>query len=221
MIPGLTLALDASTYTGSVALLDADRVLAERSPAMRGERVERLMPALAEVLAEARVSSSDLDRIVCGSGPGSFTSLRIASSIAKGIATGAGKPLLAVSSLLLVVAGMVPAPEAGRYLAVLDAMRGELFAAVVLVTDHGLVRSMEAPRLLSAAGAAAEAARLSATLVGPGHEVHAVPHARGVARVEEESLVVVDLDTWEPNYGRLAEAQVKWETAHGRPLPRG
>jgi tRNA threonylcarbamoyladenosine biosynthesis protein TsaB len=29
----------------------------------------------------------------------------------------------------------------------------------------------------------------------------------------------VDIDTWEPQYGRLAEAQVKWEAAHGRPLP--
>ena len=29
----------------------------------------------------------------------------------------------------------------------------------------------------------------------------------------------VDLDRWEPDYGRLAEAQVKWEAAHGRPLP--
>jgi tRNA threonylcarbamoyladenosine biosynthesis protein TsaB len=30
----------------------------------------------------------------------------------------------------------------------------------------------------------------------------------------------VDLASWEPDYGRLAEAQVRWERAHGRPLPR-
>ena len=221
MTTGLVLAIDASTYTGSVAVLEGARVLAERAPAMRGEREERLMPAVADALSQVGATPSELDRIVCGAGPGSFTSLRIAASISKGIAAGAGKPLAAVSSLLLVVAGLTAAPAPGRYLAVLDAMRGELFAADVLVAADGTAAIEGGPRLLAATEAEVEAERMGATLAGPGRALEAVPHARGVARVDASALSLVDLDSWEPDYGRLAEAQVRWESAHGRPLPRG
>src|SRR5690349_13337099 len=82
----ITLVLDASTYDGDVAVLDDARVLAERRTVMRDALHERLMPAVAEALEAAGTEISRLDRIVCGAGPGSFTSLRIAASIAKGIA---------------------------------------------------------------------------------------------------------------------------------------
>ena len=49
----ITLALDAATYVGTVAIVDDDRVLAERETAMRGRDVERLMPAVAEALHDA------------------------------------------------------------------------------------------------------------------------------------------------------------------------
>src|SRR4051794_36770667 len=115
VLSGATLALDAATYEGSVAVLLGGEVLAERTVAMRGEREERLMPAVAAALAESGVAPGDLARVVCGEGPGSFTSLRIAASLAKGIAGGVGAPLLAVPSLALVVAGARPALGPGRY----------------------------------------------------------------------------------------------------------
>ena len=90
------LALDASTYRGSVAVIRGTRVVADAATAMRGtsesERGERLMPAVAAVLDRAHVRVADLGAVVCGSGPGSFTSLRIAAAIAKGIADGADVP---------------------------------------------------------------------------------------------------------------------------------
>ena len=81
---GLILALDASTYTASVALVEDATVIRERTVAMRDPRHERLMPAVADILGDGGMG--DIDRIVCGAGPGSFTSLRIAASIAKGLA---------------------------------------------------------------------------------------------------------------------------------------
>jgi hypothetical protein len=56
--------------------------------------------------------------------------------------------------------------------------------------------------------------------VGPGREIAARPHARGVAPILHSIIDAgpVNLASWEPDYGRLAEAQVRWETAHGRPL---
>ena len=63
------------------------------------------MPAVADVLRRAKLDLGAIDRVVCGAGPGSFTSLRIAGAIAKGIASGLGRPLFAVPSLALVVGG--------------------------------------------------------------------------------------------------------------------
>ena len=73
---------------------------------------------------------------------------------------------------------------------------------------------------------AAEAARWcreeGRTAIGPAEAVELWPHARGVARLEGSGLLeAVSLEAWEPDYGRLAEAQVKWEAAHGRPLAAG
>ena len=63
--------------------------------------------------------------------------------------------------------------------------------------------------------AALEAAAIFGAAVGD-----AVPHASGCIALADsiERSGPVDLDRWEPAYGRLAEAQVKWEAAHGRPL---
>ena len=221
MTAELTLALDASTYTSSVALLRRDTVIAERETQMRDARSERLLPAVADALAEAGARPSDLGRVVCGAGPGSFTSLRIAASIAKGMAWGQGIPLHAVSSLLLVVAGTPLADAPGRYLAVLDAMRGDVYAAGYEVGVRRTITPIARPTLMSRDRVAAEAARLSARAAGPGEAIAAAPHARGVAVVgwSDASVPEVDVASWEPAYGRQAEAQVKWEAAHGRPLP--
>src|SRR5688572_25622714 len=101
------------------------------------------MPLVASAMTEAGVRPRDLRRVVCGAGPGSFTSLRIAASIAKGLATGAGCALYAVPSALFVAGGARPALPAGRYLAALDALRGEWFASLVEV-DAGGVTSLGA-----------------------------------------------------------------------------
>ena len=82
-----------------------------------------------------------LDRVVCGSGPGSFTSLRIAGGIAKGLSAGADVPLYAVPSLALIVGGA--SLPVGRYLAVLDALRGECYVALYHVSATGDVIELE------------------------------------------------------------------------------
>lgn len=224
-----TLALEGATYEGSVALIAASTVVAERSlraddtgiaPIGRGER---LMPAVAECLKEADVKRGEIARIVCGAGPGSFTSLRVAGSVAKGLAVGYGVDLFAVSSLLLTVSGARPPLPPGEYLSVLDAMRGELFTARVLVGADGAASQIEPTTILNGDQLREFAAGHDAIrIVGPGQEGGAHPHARGVAGIISAVIEAgpVDLPSWEPDYGRLAEAQVRWEAAHGRPLGR-
>ncbi|MBI1808872.1 MAG: tRNA (adenosine(37)-N6)-threonylcarbamoyltransferase complex dimerization subunit type 1 TsaB [Gemmatimonadetes bacterium] len=219
MSAAFTLALDASTYVGTVAVLRDGVVLAEGDAAMRGEREERLMPAVVATLAEAGCTPREVSRVVCGAGPGSFTSLRIAGAIAKGIALGTEAELWAVSSLALIVAGHATPLPAGRYLAMLDAMRGERYAVAYEVSAGGAVHEVERVGLVADAAVAATCERLGASAIGPHQPLDVAPHARGVARLDGGTLVRrVALDAWEPEYGRLAEAQVKWEAAHGRPL---
>lgn len=225
---GCTLAIEGATYQGSVALIRDGAVVCERTlhaedgGTPRAGRGERLMPAIAECLQEARLSGDHggIERIVCGAGPGSFTSLRVAGSVAKGLAVGYGVELYAVSSLALTVVGAKPPLPSGEYLSVLDAMRGEFFAARIALNGSGSVQ-MGSTALLSKDELEDLRAREPAVrIVGAGQEIEAHPHARGVARLLDAILAsgAVDLASWEPDYGRLAEAQVRWEAAHGRPL---
>lgn len=220
-----TLAIEGSTYAGSVALLQGDAVMAERTLVdtgipSRGGRDERVLPSVAECLVDARVDVGLISRVICGSGPGSFTSLRIAASVGKGIAVGVGIPMYSVSSLLLTVAAAAGSLDAGLYLSVIPAMREEWFAMVIeLSRDRQVVARGDA--FIVADAKLAEAAHgLEARPIGPGQELDFRPHARGVASLMNQIVGAgqVAIETWEPDYGRLAEAQVRWEAAHGRPL---
>ena len=224
-----TLALEGATYGGSIALLADSIVVAERT--LRADddgiprmgRGERLMPALAECLHEAGAKRGEIARIVCGAGPGSFTSLRVAASVAKGLAAGYGVDLFAVSSLLLTVTGAQQPLVPGEYLSVLDAMRGEFYAARVILAADGSATQREPARILSTEQLGEFAAKERAVkVIGPGQPIDGRPHARGVAPILDSIIESgpVDLASWEPDYGRLAEAQVRWEAAHGRPLTR-
>jgi tRNA threonylcarbamoyladenosine biosynthesis protein TsaB len=218
----ITLALDASTYTGSVAVIIDGRVASEQSTAMKGAHEERLMPAVAHALTMAGVAARDVDRIVCGAGPGSFTSLRIAGAIAKGIATGIHKPLFAVPSMALVLGGAHV--SRGRYIVAIDALRGELYVGLYEIDGEQIVSEIEPARLIAAVELPRLALEYDARIVSPSSidgGVLAMPRAAAVTRLEHLIAAAgpVDVDRWEPAYGRLAEAQVKWESAHGRPLP--
>ena len=218
MSDALTLAIDASTYAGTVAITRGAEVLAEAEAVMRGETEERLMPAVERMLVSRAIRIADLERVVCGAGPGSFTSLRIAASIAKGIALVSGAPLHAVSSLGLMVAAA--SREPGRYLAVLDAMRGDAYVAVTEIDDDGEVIEVRASHVVPTARVQEFAAAEGAVTAGAGRALDAQPRARGVARMRRIcDQGRVDLAAWEPSYGRLTEAQVKWEATHGRALP--
>ena len=215
---GRILALDASTYTASVALVQGRVVVREQTVAMRDPRHERLMPAVVETLGDRGMA--EIDGIICGAGPGSFTSLRIAASIAKGLASASGKQLFAVSSLALLIAGSKAEPPPGRWVSLLDAMRGESFAQLFEVSGLGEISAASEVRVVRDEDVAALARSMHARTAGHRRELEAAPHARGVVRLATQAALrsPVDLASWEPDYGRLAEAQVRWESAHGRSL---
>jgi tRNA threonylcarbamoyladenosine biosynthesis protein TsaB len=212
------LAIDAATYSGSVALVRDGVVVGEAEAEMRGQHEERLMPAVASVLEGAALPVSALNAVACGAGPGSFTSLRIAASIAKGIAASLEIPMYAAASTLLVVAGAEPALTAGRYIVALDAMRGEFFVHEVSVTEGGGIIPGSQGRA-SRAALESHALSIGAVILGPAESRSLAPRAAGFAALLRQHIAMpIDLAAWEPDYGRKAEAQVRWEAEHGREL---
>ena len=243
--PPLVLAIEAATHLGSAAVLCGGRVLAAESVAMRDPESERLMPAVAAVLAAAGATPRAIDRIVCGGGPGSFTGLRIAAAIAKGLATATGAPLVAVPSLALAAARPGSGRQTGGWLVVLDAMRGERYVAVVDLAPDARVAGLAAgarvvgyaylgvtpaeaiPALVEAHGAVGVVdanAEPPLAAAAASFALGSDTHSRAGSLVGEGDALVpaaVDLALWEPDYGRKAEAQVKWEALHGRHLSAG
>lgn len=218
----VTLAMDAAAGDGTIAILREGVLVAEHRVMMRSTDDERFLPAVLATLEDAGERVGSLDRIICGGGPGSFTALRVVGAVAKGLAFGRELPLYAVPSLALTVAASAATHTPGsRWLSVLDALRGDQYRALVEVGAEGAITAVTAMGLSPASETATRAADLQARVIGPGSAHDAAPHARGVVRCAAllEALGPVALDAWEPVYGRLAEAQVKWEAAAGRPLP--
>jgi tRNA threonylcarbamoyladenosine biosynthesis protein TsaB len=93
-----------------------------------------LLPLVAELMEQAAVGWADVDGIAVGAGPGTFTGLRIGVATARALATAAGLPVHPVESLAALAAAA--APDEPRVLALIDAKRGELFAALFEDGEH-------------------------------------------------------------------------------------
>jgi len=221
------LALEASTTAGSVAVWRDGSIIGHESVLMGAGQDDRLFPAIQRVLHAAQMPPRELITVVCGAGPGSFTSLRIAAALAKGLAHGVGARLFGVPSLLLAAAAVeLPTDAAAGYGFVVhaDALRGERYVLPVRALEDGSVAAAGPLARLSAEQLAATvpAARRIGVLTTPfaDEPPPVTPHVQHLLRTSGAwREAPVSLDAWEPEYGRLAEAQVKWEERFGMPLP--
>ena len=93
------LAVDTSTRCCSVAYKDGDRTAAEFSYVSGQTHSKHLMSIIGHILAVADVTLEDVDFLVVGLGPGSFTGLRIGISTMQGMSMATGLPLLGFSGL--------------------------------------------------------------------------------------------------------------------------
>lgn len=124
----IVLGLDTATPSTVAGVLVGDAVFEVRddpAPGARPAHAGRLLAAAEEALAAAGVAWEELDRLAVGVGPGSFTGLRIGIATARALAQGRGLPVVGVSTLEALARGA----QAPVVLAVLDARRGEAFAA--------------------------------------------------------------------------------------------
>lgn len=123
------LALDTSSVACSVALQIGDDVV-ERHEEQPREHTRLLMPMIESLLANAGVALPDLDAIVLGNGPGSFIGMRIAASVAQGLAFGAALQIVPVSSMAAVAARVIAEHNADEVIVAQDAHMQEVYLGI-------------------------------------------------------------------------------------------
>jgi len=193
--PVLILAFDTATDVATSALVDDGEVLGERT-----SRPSTLLEDVDALLRQASARPADIDALVIGTGPGSFTSTRIGLAVARGLGLSLGIDGAGVSTLDALAAG-----EHGA-LAVIDARRGEVF-----VPGPVAVKPEDAPadgRLCLGDGAVRHRAILEANggVVPPDDDPRHVPRA-----VLHASLATAfgPVDAIEPIYVRAPDAE-RW-----------
>jgi len=127
----LSLAFDTSTKWGRFALARDGEVLDYRPLNVSGSYADALLPVIEEMLAQSGHRKQELSAVGVTVGPGSFTGVRIGVATAKGLAWGLGCDLIGVTSLAAMAAALLDEnPAVDLAVPVLDARRGEVFAAV-------------------------------------------------------------------------------------------
>src|SRR5690242_11150066 len=231
----MRLAVETASDRASIALGTSAADALERDIVGARRHAAELLPAIQCLLADAHVTLAVVSGLAVSNGPGSFTGLRVGASVVKALAHARGLPLWTAPSLLVRAAGV--AREGDTVLAVSNALRGEAYAAAYRF-DAETIRELLPPSVyrpedLVARGLAvsrlvgdvppALARTLEAgfglTLVA---SPEGAPRARTLLGLVDRSggaTRVGQVAGWEPVYGRPAEAQARWEKAHGRPLP--
>src|SRR5512144_834579 len=124
----MLLAFDTATEHMSIALGARGEVWA-REAVGGAQASASLVPAIMALLAEAGVTLRELDAIAFGRGPGAFTGLRTACSVAQGLALGADKPVLPIDSLLAVAEDARSGAAPHSVWVAMDARMNEIYAA--------------------------------------------------------------------------------------------
>jgi tRNA threonylcarbamoyladenosine biosynthesis protein TsaB len=226
------LGIDTSTSCGTVGLVDDQRVIADTLLNLPVTHSERLLAAIGGVLDQSCCSLTDLHGIAISLGPGSFTGLRIGTSVVKGLAWAVGLPVVGVSTLDTLAAQVAPTPYV--ICPILDARKAEIYTAlyryeggarVKRLTPYGAMRPEElVPQI-----------REKTIFIGNGTEAYGdyfrnalpslalfssrplcVPHGSVVATLGLELLQkgeILDLPVFTPIYVRPSEAEIKWQEA--------
>lgn len=123
------LSIETSTKNCSVSIAENGETIALREIATESySHAEKLHVFIEEVLAEAKISYKQLSAVAIGSGPGSYTGLRIGVSAAKGLCYALDIPLIAIESLEILARKVVIAD--GVIIPMLDARRMEVYCCV-------------------------------------------------------------------------------------------
>jgi len=141
----ITLAIECATQTVGIAFLDQKKILAELYLDMGGGHAKVLLPALAKLLLLTGLTTERIDLLVCTTGPGSFTGVRIGVSTIKGLALATGKPIVGVSTLEALAMNVFPSRK--LICPLLDARKNQVYAGLYRVGPDGYPEAVAPDRL--------------------------------------------------------------------------
>lgn len=185
-----SLILDSSTKILYVCLLKDDEVLYEKYVEGNKDHAKNIVYLVDEGLKQNKLEAMDLDQIICGYGPGSYTGVRMAVTVCKMLAVFMKKPLYTISSLKLMASG-----AKGKVLSAIDARRGNVFGCIIDTTKDAYIKP-EAHCLLSDL----EAIDYDFKVLDDSFKVDPLYVLKNKVKVENPDLLV-------PNYLRETEAE--------------
>lgn len=222
------LAIDTSNYTLGIAVMDEEKVVGEYMTNIKKNHSVRVMPAIETLLMDCDLTVKDLSKIVVAKGPGSYTGVRIGVTIAKTLAWTLNIPLVGISSLEVLAAGV------GRYFSgsvspLFDARRGQVYTGLYQYEKAELI-TVKADRILQSQDWVRELVEREEPILFVGSDL---PIHRSIIENEMGKLAVFaditehnprpaqlaklgmskqgePLHSFVPNYIRLAEAETKW-----------
>lgn len=161
----LTLAIDTATENLSLALARDDGLLAEDGIDAGRKHLELLLPHIVRLLGRLDLKFDDLDSIIVGTGPGTFSGLRVGIATARGLAQALEIPIQGASTLEALARGIAAAATTGPrvILPVIDAKRGQVFSRVFRIDPPASLECLSGIECLDPEGLADFAAAHSDT----------------------------------------------------------
>lgn len=226
------LAIDTSNNPLGIAIMDEEKVIGEYMTNMKKNHSIRVMPSIEMLLEDCDLQSSDLTKIVVAKGPGSYTGVRIGVTIAKTLAWSLNIPLVGISSLAVLAAGV------GRYYQgyispIFDARRGQIYTGLYQYVEGKLV-SIRKDQIIQSKDWASSLKNESHPILFVGNDLpmhqsilqEELGEQAFFAKITEQNprpaeLALLGMDlpgeeihSFVPNYIRLAEAEAKWLEAN-------
>lgn len=135
---GLILQLETSTEVCSVAVSDSGTTISLAEAHESNSHTEKLTLLIDECLKKQNIHIKDITAVCISSGPGSYTSLRVGASVAKGLCFALDIPLLAIDSLEILIEGVNSQKinEGDHIIPMIDARRQEVYTAIFDATKN-------------------------------------------------------------------------------------
>ena len=196
----LILAIETSGRLGSVALAQGDKLLAESHFSGPMRHSAEIFPAITDLLSKFDKKPDQIEQVFISVGPGSFTGLRIAVTLAKTLALANDAKIVAVDTLDCIAANVLSKSDesdrSDRLAVILDAKRGQFFIAVYEKTQDAIWKKVRPDCLMTAEEFLAQFTDKSIMLTGEGLVFYKDKFAHKNVRVLDEKF-------WNPSAANI------------------
>ena len=188
-----TLFFDISTHVMYIGYAVDDKIIDFSIRLAKRDHAKHIVDRIHQLLERNHLVLHDIDQIIVGNGPGSYTGIRIAGTVAKTLAYATNIPLFQVSSLVFMTSGYQ-----GLVCAMQDARRGNVFSCIY---EDNKVVYKDALRSLD--DFKQEETYKKAQCIFVDEETYSV----NIDKIRMHAKRVEDVHDYEPNYARITEAE--------------